>query len=94
MYVFLVLISVFILVSFFPIIELIFSSKKDYKIEYQFPQELFDSNLNFSFEHIDNKVINRIEMQNRGSVRIAQGRILSEKGLEEKKVKAFAVELP
>lgn len=94
MYLILVLISIFILISFFPIMELIFSNKKDYRIEYEFPKELLDSDPDFSFEHIDNKVVNRVELQNRGSVRIAQGRILSEKDLEEKKIKAFAVELP
>lgn len=95
MYLIIILAVIFILISFFPIMELLVSNKESYKIEYEFPKELLNSNLdNLKFESVDNETVKRIAMQNRGSVRIAQGRVLSKKDLEEKKVKAFSVELP
>lgn len=95
MYLIIVLVVIFVLVSFFPIMGLLVSNKGNYKIEYEFPEELLNSNFdNLKFEKVDNKTVKRISMQERGSVRIAQGRVLSEKDLEEKKVKAFSVELP
>lgn len=95
MYLVIILIAVFILVSILPLIEFLTSQKESFMTEYEFPVELINYNLdNLKFENKGEATVKRTTLQNRGSVRIAQGRILSEKDLEEKKVKAFSVKLP
>ena len=95
MYLIIILIAVFILISFLPFLEFLTSRKESYITEYEFPEELLNCNLdNLKFENKGEATIKRTVLQNRGSVRIAQGHILSKKDLEEKKVKAFSVELP
>lgn len=91
-----ILISIFILVSFLPIIQLAIGNKAiEEGMEYDFPKELFECDLeNLKFEHFIEEHVDRMTIQNRGSVRLAQGRILSVKNMEEKKVKAYSVELP
>lgn len=87
------LLVIFLLVAALPFLQWWFAGKSGKEIvEYSFPSELIDSKPN----DLDGKVSGqgRMEMQNRGSVRMAQGHVLTKKGLEEKKAEVYSVPLP
>lgn len=86
----------FVFVSIIPFIQLCISmrSMKE-EIQYKFPQELLNSDMdNLKYERKDDMYVPRISIQNRGSVRLAKGNILTLETLENRKVKANSVELP
>lgn len=90
------LLVLFVFVSVVPIIQLLISNINAVnKVEYKFPVELFSSDMEeLKYENVNDSRINRISIQNRGSVRLAQGNILSKTNLEDRKAKAYSVELP
>lgn len=90
------LLVLFVFVSVVPIMQLLISNMNAVdKVEYEFPSELFSSDMKeLKYENISDLRINRISIQNRGSVRLAQGNILSKTSLEDRKAKAYSIELP
>ena len=90
------LIVLFIIISIVPSIQYFVEKKETkYKTEYEFPAELFDYDIeNMNYEYSTDPVVDRTSIQNRGSVRLAQGHILSKFNLDERKEKAYSVELP
>lgn len=90
------LVIIFILVSAIPFFQWIIAKKNtEDKVEYSFPKELFDCDLKeLKCEQTLHSGVSRISLQNRGSVRIAQGHILSLNDIEEKKAVVYSVELP
>lgn len=91
-----VLLVLFVFVSAAPIIQLFISNMNAVdKVEYEFPSELFSSDMReLKYENINASRINRMSIQNRGSVRLARGNILSKTSLEDRKAKAYSIELP
>ncbi len=72
-----------------------FRHHADVEIQYTFPQKLFHSDMDhLRYEEIEGKNISRISLQNRGSVRLARGNILSMEDLVSRKGEAYSVELP
>lgn len=95
-YLFGLVILLLIFVSIIPVIQ-VFAHRRyvDEEIEYKFPQELFNSDMDhLRFEQPEGKDIPRISIQNRGSVRLARGNILSTEKLESRKAEAYSAELP
>ncbi len=91
-----ILLLLFLVVSVVPFVQLLIANicASD-KTEYKFPDELFNSKLDeLKYEDINDLNINRLAMQNRGSVRLAKGNILSKTSLEERKAKAHSIKLP
>lgn len=92
-----VLVVMFICVAFIPIIQWFgFGSETIDETVYEFPDKLFESELSGlkceNINHTDK--MSRLSLQQRGSVRLAQGRILSNEDLEEKKAAVYSVDLP
>lgn len=92
----LLLILLFVFVGIIPFIQMIVSNIcVNEEKKYKFPLELFNSDMNnLKYEHIEKMNVHRTSLQNRGSVRLAQGNILSIENLESRKAKAYSVELP
>ncbi len=87
------LLVVFLLVAALPFLQWWIVGKSGKEIvEYSFPSELIDHKPN----NLDGETSGqgRMAMQNRGSVRMAQGHVLTEKDLEEKKAEVYSVPLP
>lgn len=95
-YFIIILLVLLFFVSVVPIMQLLISNMNAAdKVEYEFPSELFSDDMKeLKYEDISDSRINRISIQNRGSVRLAQGNILSKTSLEDRKAKAYSVELP
>lgn len=85
-YFIIILLALLFLVSAVPIMQLFISNMNATdKIEYGFPSELINSDMNeLKYENISNSRINR------GYTRL----ILSKADLEDRKAKAYSVELP
>ncbi len=96
-YLFGLLILLFVFVSIIPLIQMFMPCHRmSEEIQYKFPQELFDRNMDhLKYEHkTETTTVSRLSIQNRGSVRVARGNILTVEYLESRKEKAYSVELP
>lgn len=95
-YLFGLLLLLFLLVSAIPFIQMLVSGHRmSEEVQYKFPQELFDHDMNnLRYERTDGTGVSRMSMQSRGSVRLAGGNILSTESFENRKEKAYSVELP
>lgn len=89
-------ILLFIFVSIIPFAQTLAQRyHMDEEIHYKFPQELFDSNMDhLRYEQTEGQSVSRLSLQDRGSVRLAKGHILSVKNLENRKAEAYSVVLP
>ena len=85
-YFIIILLALLFFVSAVPIMQLlIYNMKATDKVEYGFPSELINSDMKeLKYENISNSRINR------GYTRL----ILSKESLEDRKAKAYSVELP
>ena len=93
----LVLIAIFLIMCIVPFLRWIMSKKEVMIVKYEFPEELYDydlCDLEWETPPKNTKLVMAMPMNNRGSVRLAQGRILTKEDLEEKRARIMAVELP
>ena len=92
----LTLVIVFLVICIAPFFQWIISRKETEEfIEYEFPSILFDMDLtDLKWESMSTNTVSTLSLRDRGSVRIAHGRVLSKEAMEEKKAAVFSVELP
>lgn len=95
----LVLVIIFLIILAVPVIYMFFLKKETKEIiEFEFPPSLFDKDLtDLKWESVQEgstDIISTISLRDRGSVRIAHGRVLTKEAMEERKAAAFSVELP
>ena len=91
------IVSIVIIVSIGPLIQwwkYKFRKKKRAVPVYVFSKELMDGDLeSLKCENIGG-VVSMLELNTRGSVRLAHNRILTERDIEDRKDKAYSVKLP
>lgn len=90
------LILLFVFVGIVPFVQTLAQRyHMDEEVHYKFPQELFNSDMDhLRFEQTEGQSVFRLSLQDRGSVRLAKGHILSVKILENRKAEAYSVLLP